>query len=113
MFNDLDPSLDSKEPSRKTNHLIISEIYESNFSTFLDFDTLYQKYKTLNYLQDNASADIQELSICTISYLAEWGEFDMASLYIEKCEKIAHSYNLKPLEAKLVLLRTSIIYKKK
>ena len=37
----------------------------------------------------------------------------MANLYIEKCEKIAQSYNLKPLEAKLVLLRTSITYNRK
>ncbi len=98
---------------RKTHHLIISEIYEANFATFLDYDTLSQKYKTLNYLQDNASADIQELSICSISYMIEWGEYEMANLYLDKCEKIATSYNLKPLEAKLILLRTSLIYKRK
>jgi hypothetical protein len=47
-----------------------------------------------------------------VSYLIEWTEYKEALIYLEKCDKIAQFYKLRPLEAKLVLLRISLICKK-
>lgn len=89
---------------RKINHLEVSQIYEGNFTSFLDLDMLKQKFQKLSYSQDDASGYIQELCICVVSYLIELGEYETAQLYLDKCNLIAQHFNLKPLEAKLILL---------
>ena len=38
--------------------LLISSIYESNYTNFLDLEFLQSRYQTLNYLEDSASGDL-------------------------------------------------------
>ncbi len=70
-----------KVDERDSKYLLISSIYESNYTMFLDLDFLKQRYQTLNYIDDSASSDIQEICICCVSFLIESNELEEATLF--------------------------------
>lgn len=101
----------SSNEMQESNYLIKYYFHEGNFVHFLNIKQLMNHLQALNYKEDSAATDIQELAICTISMMIELNQLEEAASLIERCDILAKHYNLIPLQAKLILLQATLSIK--